>query len=118
MKISTSPAVWSPSTKMGPFAEEKPGVYEYSAYGNPEGEKTLEYTVGPFAASTIYSIYGSQDAAVLALKKGDLDFMLNPLGLSKGLQEQLDGEEGLTTIENADAGVRYLGFQLSQSPHG
>ncbi len=100
----------------GSFSEEKPGVYEYSAYGIPGGEKTLEYTVGPFAASTIYSIYGSQDAAVLALKKGDLDFMLNPLGLSKGLQEQLDGEEGLTTIENADSGVRYLGFNFRNPP--
>ena len=100
----------------GAFADEKPGVYEFSAYGTPEGEKTLEYTVGPSAASTIYSIYGSQDAAVLALKKGDLDFMLNPLGLSKGLQEQLDGEEGLTTIENADSGVRYLGFNVRNPP--
>ena len=100
----------------GAFSEEKPGVYEFSAYGAPEGEKTLEYTVGPFAESAIYSIYGSQDAAVLALKKGDVDFMLNPLGLSKGLQEQLDGEEGLTTIENADSGVRYLGFNFRNPP--
>ena len=100
----------------GAIMDAKPGVYEFSAYGTPEGEKTLEYTVGPFAASVIYSIYGSQDAAVLALKKGDVDFMLNPLGLSKGLQEQLDGEEGLTTIENADAGVRYLGFNFRKAP--
>ncbi len=100
----------------GSFAEAKSGVYEFAAYGAPEGEKTLEYTVGPFAESAIYSIYGSQDAAVLALKKGDVDFMLNPLGLSKGLQEQLDGEEGLTTIENPDSGVRYLGFNLRKPP--
>ena len=100
----------------GAYGEVKPGVYEFSAYGAPEGEKALEFTVGPFADSAIYSIYGSQDATVLALKKGDIDFMLNPLGLSKGLQEQLSGEEGLTTIENPSSGVRYLGFNVRKPP--
>ena len=100
----------------GSYAEAKPGAYEFSAYGTPAGDKTLEYTVGPFADSAIYSIYGSQDAAVLALKKGDLDFMLNPLGLSQGLQDQLRGEEGLTTIENSSSGVRYLGFNTRKAP--
>ena len=100
----------------GAYAEAKRGAYEFSAYGEPGGDKTLEYTVGPFADSVIYSIYGSQDATVLALKKGDLDFMLNPLGLSRGLQDQLRGEDGLTTVENADSGVRYLGFNTRRAP--
>ena len=100
----------------GAYAAVKPGAYEFSAYGTPGGEKSLEYTVGPYAASVIYSVYGSQDAAVLALRKGDIDFMLNPLGLSQGLQDQLRGEEGLTTIENSDSGVRYLGFNTRKAP--
>ena len=100
----------------GSYAEIKPGGYEFTAYGETGGDKTLEYTVGPFADSTIYSIYGSQDATVLALKKGDIDFMLNPLGLSRGLQEQLQGEDGLTVIENPSDGVRYLGFNFRKQP--
>ena len=100
----------------GAYAESKPGAYEFTAYGEPGGEKALEYTVGPFADSTIYSIYGSQDATVLALKKGDIDFMLNPLGLSRGLQEQLQGEDGLTVIENPSDGMRYLGFNFRKAP--
>ena len=100
----------------GAYQETKPGAYEFTAFGDPGGDKTLEYTVGPFADSVIYSIYGSQDATVLALKKGDVDFMLNPLGLSKGLQEQLEDAEGLTTIENASDGVRYLGFNFRREP--
>ncbi len=100
----------------GAYMETKPGTYEFSAFGEPGGEKALEYSVGPYADSTIYSIYGSQDATVLALKKGDIDFMLNPLGLSKGLQEQLDGTDGLTVIENASDGVRYLGFNFRKEP--
>ena len=100
----------------GAYEEVKPDSYRFSAYGAPEGDKELEFTVGPFADSAIYSIYGSQDATVLALKKGDIDFMLNPLGLSKGLQEQLQGEDGLTTIENHSSGVRYLGFNFRKPP--
>ena len=100
----------------GAYAEAKPGVYEFSAYGETGGDKTLEYTVGPYADGAIYSVYGSQDAAVLALKKGDIDFMLNPIGLSRGLQEQLQGEDGLTTIENPSDGVRYLGFNFRRPP--
>ena len=100
----------------GAYVDAKPGVYEFSAYGTPGGDKSLEIEVGPFAESAIYSIYGSQDSAVLALKKGDIHYMLNPLGLSKGLQEQLAGEEGLTTVENADSGVRYLGFNFRKAP--
>ena len=100
----------------GAYAESKSGVYEFAAYGDAGGDKALEYTVGPYAESTIYSIYGSQDATVLALKKGDIDFMLNPLGLSRGLQKQLEDEDGLTVIENPSDGVRYLGFNFRKAP--
>ena len=100
----------------GAYTEAKPGGYEFEAYGEAGGNKALEYTVGPYAESTIYSIYGSQDAAVLALKKGDIDFMLNPLGLSRGLQMQLEGEDGLAVIENPSDGMRYLGFNFRKAP--
>ena len=100
----------------GAYVETKPGAYEFSAFGEPSGDVVLETTEGPNANSAIYSVYGSQDATVLALKKGDIDFMLNPLGLSKGLQEQLEGAEGLTTIENSSDGVRYLGFNFRREP--
>jgi ABC-type transport system substrate-binding protein len=100
----------------GAYAESKPGVYDFSAYGDPTGEKTLDYTVGPFTDSSIYSIFGNQETAVLALKKGDIDFMLNPLGLQRGLQEQLKGQEGLGTLENPSNGFRYLGFNFRKAP--
>ncbi len=97
----------------GAYAASKPGIYEFTAFGDPSGEPVLECVEGPYAES---SIYGSQDAAVLALKKGDIDFMLNPLGLSRGLQDQLRGEGGLSTIENSSDGVRYLGFNFRKAP--
>ena len=100
----------------GAYAESQPDGYSFSAYGDLTGEVSLEYSIGPYADSSIYSIYGSQDAAVLALKIGDIDFMLNPSGLQRGLLEQLEGESGLTTIENPSNGVRYIGFNLRRPP--
>ena len=100
----------------GAYAVVTPGFPEFNAYGEAAGESVLEYVDGPYSESTIYSIYGSQDSAVLALKKGDIDFMLNPLGLSSGLQDQLEGEDGLTTIENTSDGMRYLGFNFRKEP--
>ena len=100
----------------GAYQTSKEGAYEFTAFGEPTGDLVLEYTEGPYSESTIYSIYGSQDAAVLALKKGDIDFMLNPLGLSRGLQEQLTGADGLTTLENTSDGMRYLGFNFRRAP--
>ena len=52
----------------------------------------------------------------MALKKGDIDFMLNPLGLSRGLREQLQGQDGLSVIENPSDGVRYLEFNVRKAP--
>ena len=94
----------------------------------PPGSTSSRPTVNP-AAKRCWSTWkapsrqapstpstAARTPAVLALKKGDIDFMLNPLGLSKGLQEQLAGEDGLTTIENASDGVRYLGFNFRRAP--
>ena len=100
----------------GAYAESKDGVYDFTAYGEPTGDKSLEYTTGPFVESAIYSIHGNQEAAVLALKKGDIDFMLNPVGLQRGLQEQLTGEPGLANLENASNGFRYMGFNFRKPP--
>ncbi len=100
----------------GAYAEEKPGVYSFSSYGDPGGETSLKYSVGPFVDSSIYSIFGNQETAVLALKKGDVDFILNPLGLQRGLQQQLEGQAGLTTLDNPNNGFRYLGFNFLKPP--
>jgi ABC-type transport system substrate-binding protein len=100
----------------GAFAEVKEGFYDFSAYGDPTGEKILEYTIGPNAESTIYSIYSNQESAILALKKGDIDFILNPIGLQKGLRDQVEGEPGLNLIENPSNGFRYLSFNVRRPP--
>jgi len=67
-------------------------------------------------ADTIFNIYSSQEAAVLALRDGEVDYYWSPLGLSAGLRDQLEGDPDITTIENQPRGFRYLGFNFDREP--
>jgi ABC-type transport system substrate-binding protein len=88
----------------------------YQLYGDAAGEETLRFTQGPYAPNVIFSIYGSQDAAFLALADGEVDYVMNPLGLSKGLREQAERGEGIETFTNADYGMFYLAFNMRKYP--
>ncbi len=82
----------------------------------PEGDVETEYTVGPNVDSVIYSYYGSQDAAILALKNDEVDYVINPLGLQRGLAEQMKTDPNLTVIENNVNGFRYMSFNNRRRP--
>ncbi len=84
--------------------------------GTGTGDVTLQYTDGPYAKDVIYSIYSDQNAAILALKSGDIQFMLNPSGLNTGLKNEVLGSPELTLIANASNGFRYLSFNMRKSP--
>ena len=96
-------------------ANERLG-YTTTYFGEATGEKVLEYQVGPHVDSEIFSIYGNQDAAVLALTKGDVDYLFNPLGLEKGFQDRIRSADDLEIVSNADNGVFYLGFNVRKAP--
>jgi ABC-type transport system substrate-binding protein len=88
----------------------------WQAYGDATGEETLRFTGGPYAPNVIFSIYGSQDAAFLALADGEVDYVMNPLGLGRGLREQAEKGEGIETYTNADYGMFYLAFNMRKYP--
>ncbi len=96
-------------------ANERLG-YTTTYFGEAGGEKVLEYEVGPHVDSEIFSIYGNQDAAVLALTNGDIDYLFNPLGLEKGFQDRIRSADDLRIVANADNGVFYLGFNVRKAP--
>ncbi len=102
--------------KNGAYYEEVPGWYEFCAYGDCSGDVILEFTVGPYVTSVLHNLYGSQDAAILALQKDEVDFMLNPLGLQVGLAQQLEQAGKFRVIRNPSNGFRYLGFNLERKP--
>ena len=89
---------------------------EGTEVGTPEGEVETTIEVGPNTGAAIFTVYGSQDAVILALKNGEVDFVLNPLGLQRGLAEQIRSDPNLTVIENSVNGFRYLSFNNRRRP--
>lgn len=86
-------------------------------WGGPaSGDVTVEYTEGPFMSEMLFQVYGSQDAAALALINGDIDFWMNPLTLSRGLQGQFLDAEDLNVVANAGTGMFYLAFNTRRFP--
>jgi ABC-type transport system substrate-binding protein len=85
-------------------------------YGTGTGEVTVEYTEGPYMDQTIFSIYTDQTTAMMALINGEIDFWLNPVGMSPGLLNQGLEADHLTPVINAGNGMRYLAFNLRKSP--
>jgi ABC-type transport system substrate-binding protein len=92
------------------------GNVVHQLYGEAKGEETLRYTSGPYAPNVIHSIYGSQDAAFLALADGEIDYVLNPLGLARGLREKAEKGVGIQTYVNDDYGMFYLAFNMRKYP--
>jgi ABC-type transport system substrate-binding protein len=95
------------------------GAYEDSTgytTGTPEGDPVVQSEIGPFVGSVVYTVYGAQDAAILALRNGEVDFVINSLGLQRGLWEGLQGDANLTTLENSTNGYRYLSFNNRRRP--
>jgi peptide/nickel transport system substrate-binding protein len=74
------------------------------------------YTFGPYASEETQSLYSSQDAALLALRDGEVSYLINPLGMQRGLQQQVEGDENLETIVNPTNGYRYLAFNMRKLP--
>ncbi len=101
----------------GAYQEVKSGAGGYEVkLGDPVSERIANYTVGPHVTSVVYTIYGSQDAAILALKNGDIDYILNSLGLQRGLRSQVEGQPGISVIDNPVNGYRYMGFNMRREP--
>jgi ABC-type transport system substrate-binding protein len=100
----------------GAFEQLDPSGQKFTAYGDPNGDKTLGYMNGPTVPATIYTVYQDQNAAVLALKNNEIDFFLNSLGLQRGLRAQLEGQDGITVFDNPNNAFRFLGFNFRREP--
>jgi ABC-type oligopeptide transport system substrate-binding subunit len=53
---------------------------------------------------------------VLALANGEVDYLLNPLGMQRGFQEQVAANPDLTAIVNPTNGYRFLAFNHARAP--
>ncbi len=88
--------------------------YDFTLYGQAESTKTLELTFGPYFNTFLFPIY-SQDAAYLALQSGEVDMVLNPSGVPKGVREQLQSDPNINLVRNAQNGFRFIEFNQARS---
>ena len=105
------------------FAERQEGSFASTVanenYYDAGAEKTsggVTWTEGPYADDFQFPLYGGQEAAVLALADGEVDYLLNPLGMQRGFQEQVEENEDLTAIVNPTNGYRFLAFNHARAP--
>lgn len=99
----------------GAYREYKEGVYDFTAYGDAAGDLTLQYSTGPKMSGVLYTIY-SQDAAVLALMNGDVDYVFNPNGYGPGLRAQLSQEPNIAVAQNPANMFRMLAYNFLTKP--
>lgn len=105
------------------YADRQEGSFAASTanenYFDQDAELTsgdVTWTEGPYATDFQFPLYGGQEAAVLALADGEVDFLLNPLGMQRGFQDQVTENEELTAIVNPTNGFRFMAFNHSRAP--
>jgi peptide/nickel transport system substrate-binding protein len=89
---------------------------EYYDAGAEKTSGGVTWTEGPYADDFQYPLYGGQEAAVLALADGEVDYLLNPLGMQRGFQDQVAENPDLTAVVNPTNGYRFLAFNHSRAP--
>jgi|TARA_E500000331_G_C17242391_1_gene707566 peptide/nickel transport system substrate-binding protein len=78
-----------------------------ATFGDVSGD-SFSYSVGPFVGTVEFTLYGDQDAAYLAFQDGEVDFVLNPLGVKRNTFNQLATTPGVETLVNNPNGMRYF----------
>jgi peptide/nickel transport system substrate-binding protein len=89
---------------------------EYSLFGDTLGEEIFRYREGPYPPQLTYVIYGSQEAAFGALTSGEVDYVLNPIGVPREIRDLMDSDEEIKTYVNPDYNMFYLAFNMRKYP--
>ncbi|MBN1102559.1 MAG: ABC transporter substrate-binding protein, partial [Deltaproteobacteria bacterium] len=111
--------VMSQPVGCGPFMlkEWKKGSYLFLAR-NPhffgKGLKINDAVLGPYIEGIIFKAFGTSDAAVLALKTGDIDTFW--WGIQSGYIQDLQKEKNIRLFTNEKSGLYFLGFNLRKKP--
>jgi len=70
--------------------------------------------VGPYIDGILFKIYGTTDAAILALKKGDVDYIW--WSIQPGYIDDLRKDPQITLTQNKENVLRYFAFNLRKPP--
>jgi peptide/nickel transport system substrate-binding protein len=103
----------------GPFVlkEWKKGAYVFMETNEHFFGKGLEIAgrkLGPYVDGIIFKVFGTSDAAILALKKGDVDMFW--WRIQPGYMEELEADEEVKLFTNERSALYYLGFNVRKEP--
>jgi ABC-type transport system substrate-binding protein len=103
----------------GPFVlkQWKQGAYlflEKNKHFFGQGKKMGGYLLGPHIDGMILKIFGTSDAAILALKKGTIDMFW--WGIQPGYLKDLRKNKNIQVFFNEKSALYYLGFNLRKRP--
>ncbi|MDZ7697181.1 MAG: ABC transporter substrate-binding protein [Deltaproteobacteria bacterium] len=103
----------------GPFVlkQWKKGAFIYLEK-NPhffgQGKDIAGYRLGPHIEGIVFKVYGTTDAAVLALKKGSIDFFW--WGLQPGYLPDLEADPNVRIFSSQKSALYYVGLNLRKAP--
>lgn len=78
------------------------------------GMKFGDLVIGPYIDGILFKFYGNADAGILALKKGDVDFI--GWSISPGYLQDLEKDPQIKIFTNTKSGFIYIGFNCHEKP--
>ena len=78
------------------------------------GQTINGYALGPFVDDLVYTVFGTSDVAILALKKGTIDMLWWPIqpGYIDGLRKNAD----IQLFRNEKSALYFIGFNVRRPP--
>jgi len=103
----------------GPFTlkDWRSGAYIYVIKNEiffGSGKTISGHLLGPHIDGIIFKVYGTSDAAILALKKGSIDMFW--WGIQPGYMEDLKANPDMEIFTNEKSALYYLGFNVRKPP--
>jgi ABC-type transport system substrate-binding protein len=103
----------------GPFVlkEWRQGAYLFlkkNEHFFGTGKKIRGRVLGPYIDGIIFKFFGTSDAAVLALKKGDVDMFW--WGIQPGYLDDLKKVKDVQIFTNERSALYYMGFNVRKPP--
>ncbi len=103
----------------GPFVlkDWRSGAYIYVMKNElffGSGKTISGHLLGPYIDGIIFKVYGTSDAAILALKKGSIDMFW--WGIQPGYLEDLKANPDMEVFTNEKSALYYLGFNVRKPP--
>lgn len=101
----------------GSFRIANPERGEDRVFGGAgAGDVTVTYLDGPFVSEVHWIELDTRAAAYEKLYAGELDFVFDPSGVTKGLRAELATNPDLRFAVNQSEGFRYMAFNLRKPP--